>query len=614
MWERSGTALVSRSGSGSPWFWFLALGAGASWIAPQVAGWTLYPGHWALAALLAVLMWRTATLWAGLRPLKWALALCGYLVLMALIRGEWTRAATVAGATAANVFWAAGAYHLGKSGRKIDALIDGVVLFAAAALPVELLLWAGGAYFPQVCLALNCPERGLDLLPFRGGLASSGQYAVLLALTAPIIIPAIVLTWRDPAARIQRIVLAVIGIGSGLGVVAGAGGWWIPMALLLFAGLYRLMGRPRDLATVRFFKSLAIGMVAAPLVLYAVFPGYLERWLHPGSATGGRVQILLTGPATAHLTSVAATPLTLRVTNAGTRTLAPPLRLLGRVMITPVRGVARVYEGQPVVLTEPLRSGKSIDVTVPVRLPHFVRGGFLAWRIERADGTPIALTRDSDHGFRFVNTGYRPLTDETDNVLSALAQRARDFRHKTFVPASESPSGPNFEKILGGLLDTLLFSPLWGEVKNVSPTSSWTPPRAFHDDQPFFPLMFSEYGAIGLILILWLLWTTARKADAVGTRISGTAARLGWQLVPVSILMLIVLAIFSTAPGSHHVQWGVFMLIGFVAGRYERLYPARPRIRGSRTRWLRLGIPRPRLSWPFRRKRRMVTRRVRRRR
>ncbi|MCH8960218.1 MAG: hypothetical protein IH820_02500, partial [Bacteroidetes bacterium] len=79
--------------------------------------------------------------------------------------------------------------------------------------------------------------------------------------------------------------------------------------------------------------------------------------------------------------------------------------------IAPVRGVARIYEGQPVLLTERLRPGKSIDVTVPVRLPHFVRGGFLAWRIERADGTPIALTHNSDHGFRFVNAGYRSLTD-----------------------------------------------------------------------------------------------------------------------------------------------------------------------------------------------------------
>ncbi len=327
------------------------------------------------------------------------------------------------------------------------------------------------------------------------------------------------------------------------------------------------------------------------------------------------MKILLTGPATAHLTSVAATPLTLSVTNSGTRTLAPPLRLLGRVMIPPVRGVARIYEGQPVVLTGRLRPGKSIEVTVPLRLPHFVRGGFLAWRLERADGTAVALTRDSDHGFRFVNTGYRSLSDETDNVLSALAQRARDFRHKTFAPEAESPPGPNIEKILGDMLDTLLFSPLWGEAKNVPPGTSWPSRRAFHDDRPFFPLVFSEFGAIGLILILWLLWTTARKADAVGTRTSGAAPRLGWQLVPVSLAMLFVLAIFSAAPGSHHVQWGLFLLIGYVEGRYERLFPPRAPIRLRRTRWARLRLALPRFSWPVRRRRRpRAGRRVRRRR
>lgn len=601
--------LDRRARSASPWAWVALLALGAPWVRIELGEAVVYPGHWLVATLLGVAWLRT--LFPRGRnplPLKGPLLLCGFLSLMLLLRGEWSRLAALAGASAANLAWAWGAYRWGRLSERSALTADGVVLFVVAGLGLEAVLWLLAGLWPPACLALNCPPWPHDPPLFRGGMISPAQFALTLALVLPAFGAPFVLAWRTRPARGPRRVLIALAALMGVGALAGGGPWLIPLGAVLLLGLARTLApwhEPRDLALL---KRMTVWMAVVPVLFFAVFPGYVTRWFTDGAEGWGRVRIEHEPPVERRLSSRRTTAFALRVTNAGGIALPDPVRIVPQLLITPARGETRVHDLAPFVLHEGLPARESARVSVPVRLPHWVRDGYLSWQVRVGGGGRAVLTEDSSLGLRFVNADFETLDDSADNLLSALAARAQDYHRSTRVPERYDPGGANLERVLGDSMDTLLFSPLWGESKQAE--AAWRP---FPPFRPFLAQLFAEFGLIGLLLVLRLGWVAARRADAVGLRANTAAQRLAWQLVPVSLLMVAALALFSPVLGSYHAQWGLFLLIGFVEGRSDRLFPPRPPGPWPGLAVLRAFVPRL-LRFRFARRRpRRVRRRVRRR-
>ena len=223
-----------------------------------------------------------------------------------------------------------------------------------------------------------------------------------------------------------------------------------------------------------------------------------------------------------------------------------------------------------------------------VRLPPWVKEGFLAWRVEGGEAAGIGLAADSDFGFRFTNPDFRPLTGEEDNLLSALAQRARDFQQKTFPPPPRGGNPHGWEKIVGDILDTLFFSPAWGAMG--PPPGEVTP---FSSPRPFWGQLFQGYGLIGVALALWFALDLTRRAARIARHSLRTFEKVLWRWLPLSAWLLALSGLISPQLGSFHSVWGLFLLSGFVSGRHDRLlanFPAMWRAKSAR-RW---ALPRAR--------------------
>jgi hypothetical protein len=589
----------------SPWPWLAVLAAGAPWMRVEWGGWVIYPGHWAIAALLGVAFLREATEIRGdPLPLKGALLLCAYLSGMALLRGEGLAALGLLGATAANFAWGWAAYRLGRHGGHMEAAMEGLVLFVAAALVVELAAWTFSAAWPPPCLLLNCPPWPEDPPRFRGGFQAPGEFGLLIALAWPVLALPLVLARQMRPTRAERILVGALAAAIGMALLAGGGGWLVAAGALIWLGLYRALapwGDPRDAALL---KRMALWMAVVPVLFYARFPGYLGLWFSLERPPWGHVRIAPAGSTPRVLSSERTTLFVLEITNAGAFPLAQDAAIVPRLLITPERGKLRAHDLARTPLPRSLGSHETLRVDVPVRLPPWAEQGFLSWQVMHgADGRPAALSGNSTAGLRFVNADYRSLADPRENLLSALAARARAFHRETFVPESEGPVPASAEKVLGEILDTALFSPLWGEAKSHASREQPFPP-----DRPFLAHLFAGYGLIALVLWLRLGWVTARRAELLGLRTSKAAPRLAWPQVPVSLGIVGILALFSPALGTFHGQWGLFLLIGFVEGRYDRLVPPRPAARtplreGLRAlarelaralQWVRGRLPRPR--------------------
>ena len=618
---RTGAAAARLTGQGlsapSPWRWMGFLALGAPWLMLRWGGFALYPLHLLVAGvLLAALLDQLFTERETGLPVRPVLALCAYLIFVLLLRGEFARAFALAGATLANGAWAWAAYHVGRHSDRAEAAADGLLLFLGAGLAFELVLWGIAAFWPAACFTLNCPAWPQDPPPFRGGMLSPGQFMALVTLAWPGVAAILVLARHQAHAAAQQRVFTALAAALGLALLAGGGAWLVPAALLLWLGLYRTLvpwGDPRDAALL---KRMGLWMLVAPVLFYALFPRYLGQWYTLAPAPGGRVRIEQAAGSSRVLSSDRATVFALRVSNTGAFSLSSPVFVFPRVLVTPARGPIRAADLEPVQLARALPAGDSVQVNVPVRVPPWFENGFLKWHVRYGNGTLAAPSESSAHGQRVVNAGHRALGEGRENLLSALAQRARDFENETFVPVPGQPAPVNAEKVVGDVLDTLLFSPLWGEAKGEGGegqgegrgAGEWRP---FPANRPFLTDLFAEFGLLGLAGLLYLWWVLVRRAQALGSRTSKPGARLSWSLVPPALAILAMLGLFSPALGTFHGQWGLFLLFGFVEGRYHRLFPSRPGAEpGWRERadaalgWLR-GLrlpewPRPRsgIRWP----------------
>jgi len=564
---------------GSPLYWLGVFSLAAPWVRFPLGDWVLYPGQWALGLLLAAVLLDEGGWVVAVRPLAPLLALGAYVSAVAALRGEWTASAIMAAVTVAHFWWGAAAMRLGMEGRSSAprvALLLGLTLTVG----VGVVMWVLQAFWPEACRALNCHEHAPWPFTFTGGWGSAAQYALLLLLLlAPVGGALMSSLWRSGGSR-RRWALPVLGAAAGLGLVAGSPLWGLLLAALGWVLLYRRMGPARQDPQRLLLRGLAAGGVFAVILVYGLVPGYLHRLWGSESALPP-VRVTLPGSPPNALSSDAPTLLAVELRNVGWSPLggsaAGPLVLGVRYLVTPERGPTRVLDGEHVAIPGTLRPGESRDVMLSVRLPPWMKDGYLTWRLELQDGSEVPLARRSLPGFRFHNPGFRRLALDPENLLTAMADRARSFRSDTEPPPMVTPDMDSAGNVVGDALDTLFFSPLWGERE---PSAAHHP---FTVRRPFLLSLLHRYGLIGLGLVLWFAWRLLHRSMACAER--GDPA---WMLLPLSLLLLFLAGLFTPALGSYYSHWAFFLLAGFLEGRYARKFP-----------WPALRLP-PRRAWRVR--------------
>ena len=576
--RRAAALNLLLEGSAAQWLALFLLAT--PWLRFDLGGWTLYPGAVALTLLLAAALLHDGGWGAALRPLQPLLALGGYIALVAALRGEWGTAVTVLLVTAGHFAWGAAAFRVGLQGRSGADLRAALLLLLCATLGLGLALWLVQGFWPAGCRALNCHEGAHWPFAFTGGWGSAGQYALLLVFLLPVLGGPLIAALGRPGGGPRRWGLPVLGAAAGMGLLAGAPLWALALVALGWALLLRALGPVRRDPQRLLLRGLAASALFGLVLVYGLEPGYLHRlW---GNETAlPPVRIRFQGPPPRLLSSDVPVPLALVLRNTGWSPLGgrggDALRLGLRYLVTPERGATRAVDGPLVVVPGRLAPGDALALDVPVRLPPWVRDGYLTWRLSLADGSAVPLAGGSEPGFRFLNSAYRRLGLDPENQLSAMAARARAFQLEALPPTGAEPDANAAGMVLGNVLDTLFFSPLWGEPEPAGRG------HALPQQRPFLPSLFHRYGLIGLGLALWAAWRLLDRA--LGCQERGDP---GWMLLPLALALLGAASLFTPALGSNSSHWAFFLLAGFLEGRYARKYP-----------WPKLRLA-PRRLWRFR--------------
>ncbi|MCZ6558875.1 MAG: hypothetical protein O7A69_14050 [SAR324 cluster bacterium] len=583
---------LDRLRRASPLVWLLIFAAGMPWIRLHWGEAVLYPGHWLLSGALWLALLGGPRPRRGSRhlPLKPVLLLGAYLCLMAGLRGQWALLGAVAGTVVLNYAWALAAFRVGTARGGTGTIPDGMLLLMAAVLAMGLAGWGATYFWPPLCQVLNCPAASGVPFVFLGGWTSHEQYWLFLLLCMPVAATYLLLLFRDPRHGASLVILILLVAASGIALLAGARLWMMLLMVLASAGvLWRLapLALPVDL---RLLQVLALVGAVGVLLLYGLFPGYLGMAAR-GVTGGGLLKITYFEAPPAALSSDRETVLRLRLSNAGLVTLLgdpeQPVWLRARLLFTPNRGETRAFDLNRVRLEGRLPPGKSMELEMPLRLPHWSREGYMAWRLEGGERQALRFAEDSKLGFRFVNGNYRNFSQEKGNFLSALAQRARQVGQGSFVPKSSSRSAREKGSLLGRILDTLFFSPLWG----LAPANGGSR-VAFSSSVPFWMQLFQEFGAIGLLLAAAIGFTIVRRAERIASRSLRFGDRILWRLVPLTGVLVLLTGIFSPVLGSFHTIWGLCLLFGFIEGKHWDLFAQRVELSIERAPRNWLGLKR----------------------
>ncbi len=568
--------LLLRWSDGSPWRWLAVLAAASPWVRVALGPVTLHPLHVLLTLLLG---------WALLRvdrqrladdvPLLPGAALVAWLALVTLFRWQWwALGGTLLGGGSLWLWgWAASA--VGRQSPVPRHFAEAALLFLVATLLAGVAAWAAQWWLPDACLALNCdPHAGLPY-PFRGGWHSNAQYAGVLALLLPLAAQPLVRSLRDPRAGRARLAMIALTVLAGLALLAGARAWLLPIVALgmaLFAWTLAGDRHPMDRLLLR---AMVFFTLFGAVALYGLAPGYL------GPLVSGRSDPRAAGvvaPAGAVvLSSDRATRVPIRLVNTGWADLRAgderPLVVGALLLFTPSTGLTRAYPAGGLRIYQTLAPGEALDVTIPVRLPHWVNTGYLMWRLQDAAGTPIPVT-EGNRGFRFANASYYSLDQAGDNQLTALGSRARAFVTRAQPPPQDIGLSLASDSLLGNAFDTLFFSPLWGHRGEQMPGGG-----PLDTVRSVWLQLLHGYGLVGLALGLWFAFRLLRQSWQVALARERSGARLAWRLVPVSVLLLSAMALVSGEPARYHSLWGCFILAGFVEGAHARHYPTARRWR-----------------------------------
>ena len=557
--------------AGPAWRWSAVLAAGMPWVKLAGGGAAFYPLHVVLGLLaLPATAGRGGAVRAGLRPAGGALVLLGaYLALVAALRGDWPLAALLAGATLANGCWGWAARTVGH-GSDAPALPEALILWLALAPVLGGLMWAAAAWWPAACGMLPCRPRTVAPWPFAGGWGDPALYLLFLLLLLPALwTPLLALNRLGRPGGGLVVLLAVVGLGALLALPGGRLWYAVPLGAA-WAGLWLVAGREGHAQDRLLLKGAGVLYLWAAVVLYGVSPGYLGMLFAGDPAEGIALRVEQEVPTGGLLSSETPTPLTLEVVNPGPFDLAldagQRVWVAPRLLIRPGGGETRAYPLARVALPGSLPAGERVALTVPLLLPPWASTGFLAWHFEAEGLAAPRLGPRSAVGFRFRNPAFRDLKDSEDNLLTALAARSRTMARQALPPHATRRDLHGAEAMLGDVLDTLVFSPLWGQPAPYPKTAPFGGPR------PFWLQLLAEYGLIGLMLALAAGWGLARRAGQLAYAARAGTPRLAWSLVVLAVGVIALTGFFSPVLGTYHGQWGLFLLFGFTEGRHDRFF------------------------------------------
>jgi hypothetical protein len=561
----------------SPLCWLAVLAAASPWLRIVWPPLTLYPLHILLTGLLGwALIGTQRHSLVDEVPLFPAVLLAGWIALGTLFRGQWAAlGGTVIGGAALWV-WGWAASGIGRQVPGPRHFAEAALVFLVTTLGLGAALWAVQWWVPDLCSFVNCdPQAGIPY-PFRGGWHTHLQYVVILILLLPFCADPLMRTLRDSRAGRARVAMLALTICAGLALLAGAR-WWLLLIVALGEALFaRVLSSDRHPLDRLFVRGMVFFTLFGAIALYGLAPGYLGPLLTGRSdSRSGGVQ-MPPGSSALVLASDRMTPVPIRLINTGWSDLRAaderPLRMSAMLLFTPRTGQTRAYPGGEVLLYETIVPGDSLDVTVPVSLPHWVNTGFVMWQLHDAAGTPIPINAGS-RGFRFANASYYALEQPGDNQLTAVASRARAFATRA-QPPPQDPVDLSGDNLPGNAFDTLFFSPLWGHRPERD-----TGVGPFNTHQSLWLQVLYSYGLVGLGLAAWFGLRVLRQSWQLAQSRERSGARLAWRLVPVAAVLIAALAMLSGEPARYHSLWGSILLAGYVEGAHARQYPTAPRLR-----------------------------------
>jgi hypothetical protein len=282
--------------------------------------------------------------------------------------------------------------------------------------------------------------------------------------------------------------------------------------------------------------------------------------------------LTLTKPVPERLYSRKSTTVEFNLLNTGWRKIGNngnfPFQIAVRVLVAPQQGPLRYHDLARAPLAMTLAPGESGTASLTLRLPTWFHEGFLFWRLENLEGQPYKPGRDSNPGQRVINDDFRELENDSENRLSILTQRARSFQAETRPMKTQNPTNLKIATLIGSVLDTLFFSPLWGMDSLLETKMS-----PFSPNRPFWPDLFRRYGFLGFLLAVWFGWRMYSHAAFIADRTTGLTG-LGWRLFAISGVLVAVIGFLSPVLGTYHAHWAFFLLAGFVEGAYARIGPS----------------------------------------
>lgn len=482
-----------------------------------------------------------------------------------------------------------------------------MLLLLGATTAIGLAGMLAGWLWPAGCALFSCSRSEGGPPPFTGGWVTQGQFLMWLVLLFPFLATSLLSAFRRPRSVAPKFLLGMLTAGAILGFVMGADVWgW---AVALIGGLlvlWRLWPLHRDGERL-VFKALAFGALFAAVMVYGIAPGYLQQ-VATDLRSEGSLRIGPSRDLPRVLSSEQVTLLSLTAINTGWGVLGdqPPwdtesdlpstsqrlrtsaesgaLQIGVRLHLNTRRGLVRSLDLPPLILSKPLQPGRSRPIDLPVRLPPWVREGYLTWWARDFHGKDISLSSESQGGFRFINGDFKRLELDPENRMTAFTQRARAFAGKTLPLGHQSPDPDSLNMVLGDLLDTLVFSPLWG--KTHSRLARQTP---FNANRPFWADIFHRAGFIGLGLAFWIWARLFLRTIRIAERIPFHQSPV-WQFLPISLVLLGLIGFISNNPASFHGVWAFFLLSGWVDGRYEAIFP-RPLAQKIPRSGLSLNLP-----------------------
>ncbi|MDH4246561.1 MAG: hypothetical protein OEW39_01955, partial [Deltaproteobacteria bacterium] len=533
----------------TPRHWLVIFISTMPWVRIPDGPLTFYPGHLALTLVLMALLWNETRLRAPAKALWPWLAAGAFIAGVSVLRGEYSVALTTAALTLAFFVWGVAAFLLASDRRSGESLREALLLLLATSLVVGLLTWAAQALWPPLCEVFPCQGGTTWPYLFQGGWLTPTQYLIFLLFLLPVLGLPLLESWTAGAGWRQRRswnLLALLSLAAVVGLLAGAAPLTLALGLAAFALVAGAAWRGGALPLLGITARAALILAFCTVMFYGLFPGYLGALL-AGEAPRRQVFLTPMGEIPNRISSQRPQHVPLSITNSGwvplfagaqnTWTLQAQLVLsdsLGRQVAVPVGSVAG---------DRTLAPGQTTLLEMDVRLPHWQPDGYLTWSVTDRQGQPVPSHSRSFPGLRIRNLGFRDPAQDTDNRLTQVSAQVRELSHLGYMQSLNAQDRHQGDDVLGSILDTLLFSPLWGLKPHQTHALALDMPR------PLFPQILHRYGLLALALVLFALLRLGSGLWLLSTR-----ERRGSEtwLILLSLALLFLAGWFTPVVGSYH--------------------------------------------------------------